>query len=341
VTAATTQQRQTATAQTEATIHAQLEAIWIPGGLRELRILGTSQGTVAGFFDDPQALAEAAAPFNGRAQLYMTANLVDPALPRQLKHAINRLVVKPKGLTGNADILRRVMAFIDVDPVRGPHLSATDAEHRAALDRVEAICAWLIARECPADALLTIDSGNGAYALPRIDLPNTPEAAQLVARFTRAIAEHFTDAVVKVDGSVTNAARIMKLPGTLAMKGPNTSDRPHRRAGILFVPAVHAPIPESPLREIASLVPDDPEPPALATGRDRALHRPGLRPRRLARGPRHAAPSHVAVAGVAHPDRSRAEAYLSRVPVWFESCRQQCSLSGAIARRRDRLCLPA
>jgi hypothetical protein len=79
-------------ARTAATIFAQLELLWFPGSLRELRILGTSQGTVAGFFTDPQVLADAAAPFVGRAQFYLTCNLVDPALPDQLGHAINRLM---------------------------------------------------------------------------------------------------------------------------------------------------------------------------------------------------------------------------------------------------------
>jgi hypothetical protein len=40
--------------------------------------------------------------------------------------------------------VRRVLIFTDVDPVRDPHLSATEAEHRVALDCAEAICTWLI-----------------------------------------------------------------------------------------------------------------------------------------------------------------------------------------------------
>jgi hypothetical protein len=255
--------RWTETARIAATISAQLKPLWVPGGLRELRIIGTSQGTVAAFCTTPQAVAEIAAPFVGRAQLYLTCNLVDATLPERLGHAINRLLVKPTSLSGDADIVRRVLVFVDVDPVRDPHLSATEAEHRVALDRVDAISAWLIAHEISADSMMTLDSGNGGYVLPRVDLPNTPEAAHLVARFTRAIATGFTDAIVKVDGSLTNAARIMKLPGTLAMKGPNTPDRPHRRARIIRVPDAWVPIPESLLQEIGALGPGEP---ASSTG---------------------------------------------------------------------------
>jgi hypothetical protein len=240
------------------TIRTQLETLWVPGSLRELRIIGTSQGTVAGFFTGLGALAEAAAPFVGRAQLYTTVNLVDPALPATLGCAQNRLVVKPASLTGDADIVRRVLIFVDVDPVRDPHLSATDVEHRAALGRVDAICAWLIAHGVSVNSLVAFDSGNGGYCLPRIDLPNTPDAAQLVARFTRAIAAKFTDAEVHVDATVANAARLMKLVGTVAMKGPNTPDRPHRTASLLIAPSTSTVVPESVLQEIAALAPDDP-----------------------------------------------------------------------------------
>ena len=145
------QQRRANTARTAATICAQLEPLWIPGSLRELRILGTSQGTVAAFCTQPEAVAEIAAPFVDRAQLYLTCNLVDPALPGRLGYTQDRLILKLRGLTGDADIMRRVLVFVDVDPVRDPHLSATDTEHHTALDRVEAICAWLIAHGVSAD----------------------------------------------------------------------------------------------------------------------------------------------------------------------------------------------
>jgi hypothetical protein len=240
------------------TIRAQLEPLWVPGSLRELRIIGTSQGTVAGFFTDPAALADAAAPFVGRAQLYITVNLVDPALPATLGCAQNRLIVKPASLTGDADIVRRVLIFVDVDPVRDTKLAATDIEHRAALDRVEAIAAWGINRGIAPSAMMTVDSGNGGYLLLRVDLPNTPAAAVLVTCITRAIAARFTDAEVKVDAAVANAARLMKLVGTVAMKGPNTPDRPHRTAAFLMVPSTSDIVPESLLGEIAALASDDP-----------------------------------------------------------------------------------
>jgi hypothetical protein len=41
---------------------------------------------------------------------------------------------------------------------------------------------------------------------------------------------------VKIDASVFNAARIWKLPGTMACKGADMPDRPHRIARLIEVP---------------------------------------------------------------------------------------------------------
>lgn len=50
------------------------------------------------------------------------------------------------------------------------------------------------------------------------------------------LAERFNDAVTHIDTTVCNAARIMRIPGTLNAKGDNTPERPHRPARLLSVP---------------------------------------------------------------------------------------------------------
>jgi hypothetical protein len=52
----------------------------------------------------------------------------------------------------------------------------------------------------------------------------------------KALASKFDDEAVKIDKGVHNAGRITKLYGTMACKGPNTPDRPHRRSSILSIP---------------------------------------------------------------------------------------------------------
>jgi hypothetical protein len=208
------------TAQTATTIRAQLAPLWIPGGILELRMIGTAQGTVAGWFNDPQALALAAAPFDGRAQIYTTLNRVNPDLPTRLRYTLNQIVIKPKTLTTDAEIFRRDWMLVDIDPIRAPDTSSTDAEHEQALDCAEAIRRWLMGQGMPEAALVTADSGNGGHVRARLDLPNDPASATLIARILQVIADRFTTDTLAIDRTVWNASRLVKLYGTHAVKGP-------------------------------------------------------------------------------------------------------------------------
>lgn len=226
-----------------------------PGTVTELRILNTTRGTMSGYFDDPAKLAAAAAQWSGKAPgIYVTANPVNPAL---LARAHNRVVAYAKHTTGDNDIIRRHWLLIDCDPVRPPGISATEAEHDAALDRAREICAWV--RSLGFSALILADSGNGGHVLAAIDLPNDAESTALVKRCLEAVALRFSDDAVAIDLSVYNPARIWKVYGTLACKGDSTPDRPHRLARMLDVPDELAPTPRELLEKLAALAPEEPK----------------------------------------------------------------------------------
>ena len=92
---------------------------------------------IAGYFDDHDKLATAVANYITRAEgIYVTLNEINPAL---LARAYNRLADRLKPTTGDADILRRRVFYVDVDPVRPAQISATDAEHALALARAQQI----------------------------------------------------------------------------------------------------------------------------------------------------------------------------------------------------------
>lgn len=78
-----------------------------------------------------------------------------------------------------------------------------------------------------------VDSGNGAHVVCPISLPNDNESRDLVKSVLESFATFFSDDVVEVDLTVFNASRIIKVPGTLAMKGDATPSRPHRRSSII------------------------------------------------------------------------------------------------------------
>ena len=84
-----------------------------------------------------------------------------------------------------------------------------------------------------------MDSGNGTHLLYGIGLPNDDESRKLVMECLEALAFKFNDKRVKIDTSVGNAARIWKVPGTLAAKGDDMPERPHRRSKFLQVKQTH------------------------------------------------------------------------------------------------------
>lgn len=82
---------------------------------------------------------------------------------------------------------------------------------------------------------MVVDSGNGYHLLYRIDLPNDEESAALLRSCLEALAARFDTPAVKIDKSVYNASRIIKAYGSLAAKGDNTAERPHRTARVLSI----------------------------------------------------------------------------------------------------------
>jgi hypothetical protein len=181
--------------------------------------------TASGYFDDPNAAATAALAFDGNAPaLYVTINPVAPAL---LARAANRMQDYAEHTTADHDIVRRHWLPLDIDPVRPSGISSTDAEHNAAHALAQQIRDELRQDGWP-DPVYG-DSGNGASLLYAIDLPNTPDVTDLIKRTLAGLAQRFNTDLVQVDTSVFNAARIMKLYGTIVKKGDNTPDRPHRQ----------------------------------------------------------------------------------------------------------------
>ncbi len=204
-----------------------------PGEVFELRIPKAGRmGTVSGYFNDPEAFAEAAAHYNGKAPgIYFSLNPVNPALQAR---ASNRVNERATHTTGDADILCRSWLPIDIDPLRPAGISSTEEEHELALERARAIREQLRKRGWPEPILAS--SGNGAHLLYRVDLPNDGRSQELIKKVLDALDFHFSDDRVLVDTGVHNAARIWKVYGSLSCKGDNLPERPHRQARILGGP---------------------------------------------------------------------------------------------------------
>jgi len=100
-----------------------LARIWQPGDVREVRIPKWDKygHTAAGWFDDPVKLAAAAARYDGKANIYVTANPVEPAL---LGRADNRIAERMDATSNDTNIVYRRLLFVDIDPVRPAGISS-------------------------------------------------------------------------------------------------------------------------------------------------------------------------------------------------------------------------
>ena len=239
------------------------------GDVFEVRIPKTGRTkTVSGYFNDPDEAAAAIGKWDGKAPgVYVTVNPVDPAL---LARCANRLQPYAESTTADTNVTMRRWLYVDVDPERPANISASDAEHDAALELAREIVAERVGAGWP-DPVVG-DSGNGGHVFWRVDLPNDPAAEALVKRCLEALAERFNGAGVKVDTTVSNAARIAKTPGTMACKGDNIAERPHRRSRLLSAPESLGLVTVAQLEALAAEPSDDEAPrqrqtpPAAAAG---------------------------------------------------------------------------
>ncbi len=193
--------------------------------------------------------------------VYWTLN---PVIPSLLARRANREERVGTGdTTSDRHVVRRRWLLVDADTIRPAGISATDAEKEHARRVIIDVDAFLADEGWPTPIMC--DSGNGYHLLYRIDLP--ADDCGLVKRCLAALAAKFSDEHVGIDKSVFNAARICKLYGTLARKGDNIPDRPHRRSEILTIPDAIDIVPIELLEKLAAMAPADaPKPDAKRNG---------------------------------------------------------------------------
>jgi replicative DNA helicase len=105
-----------------------------------------------------------------------------------------------------------------------------------------------------------MDSGNGAYLLFKVDLPNDDASTNLVKRCLQALDLRFSDPIVTIDTAVHNAARLLRVPGTLNAKGDDMPDRPHRLARVVKTGDTGNVVPHDLLVQLAAGAPETPHP---------------------------------------------------------------------------------
>jgi hypothetical protein len=221
----------------------------------ELRTIRTGDKPQHGYYTDRDKLATDVFGRSADAQTncYVVLN--------ELRPEMSSTVTNDMGTgecTKDIHILRRKWVLVDVDPARTPGTSATAAEKECARQTARSIMVWLRTQGFPDPVV--VDSGNGVHLLYPVDLDNTPTMKAIVKKFLQHLAARFDTAAVTIDQSVFNAARISKLPGTVARKGQHSDDRPHRTAQLLHVPDCLEAVDVVLLQQVAGNTESDPPP---------------------------------------------------------------------------------
>lgn len=232
-----------------------------PEGLMEVRVLGIHDKpgkpyTASGYFDDPRKAARAAIQYEARRPdgIYLLMNEPDPAL---FARSPNKMTDWPKASTSDQDIVRRCWLMLDIDPKR-PSGVGSNPRQLASAERLARECRDLL---CGAGWPEPVEgmSGNGAYLLFGLDLPHNDETTALVTSVLKAIHHKVGQTIVppdepiaQVDLSTFNAARVIRLLGTMNRKGQPTPGLPHRRSRLLAVPERVEPVPVELLRAAVS-----------------------------------------------------------------------------------------
>src|SRR5829696_7990991 len=232
-----------------------VEILFSPGDVVELRTLKNGT-TFSGYFDDHQELAKAAAKHDERGHdVYITLNKLPEEIAYRRYNRIDRMKGRDAS-TSDKDVERRTFLFIDADCERVAGISSTDEEKHKSREKVLEIRDYLGAQGWPDP--IVCDSGNGYHLLYPVDLHNDPASLELISGVLEALDFKFSDESVKVDTTTKNAARITKFYGTVAKKGDNLPQRPHRPSKILKLQDTRAPVSREQLQKVASKKPEEP-----------------------------------------------------------------------------------
>lgn len=181
-----------------------------------------------GFYQNRERFYDHIDEVDGYGNVYVNLNQLNPDV---FGRSANKLKLWSPTRYSNDEVVRRRAMLVDFDPKRVSGVNSTDDELQAAIEVATRVAEHL--QEMWQVDSLNVMSGNGAQLLYLIDEPaDTP----LVEQVLKYLDEKFSTETVKVDTSVSDAARITRLPGTLNCKGDDVPGRPRRRAKILSMP---------------------------------------------------------------------------------------------------------
>lgn len=225
--------------------------------LFEVRCL-ESQGKVhTGYFQDAETLLNQLCRLKlVTGNIYLSLNSIKPECYSREQR--DRFISSTKLVgTSDSDITGYEWLFIDVDPKRAAGVSSSEEQLKIAKDRGNKVYVFL--RNVGFNEPVTALSGNGIHLLYKIGLANTEENKELVKKCLKALDMFFSDDQVKIDTANFNPARICKLYGTMARKGSNTPENPHRMSYLISYGS-KIPTDKAYLEKLAAMLPTPEKP---------------------------------------------------------------------------------
>ena len=231
------------------------------GQLFEVRVIyGDNTPALSGYFTDADTLIDNLRRVNHRdCNVYITLNQINSACYSRSQRDV--FYKSPKTSTKDGEIDGYDWLMIDLDPDRVTGVSSSARELDAAHKLGNKI--YLALKNLGFEKPVCADSGNGVHLLYKISLNNNAEMTALVKRCLQALDMLFSDGTIKIDVSNHNPSRICKLYGTLAQKGSDTQERPHRMSRITMIPDTIKATDISYLEKLAKMYPDEPEKPQV------------------------------------------------------------------------------
>jgi len=221
-----------------------------PNEVVEIRIIESTGKTYSGYFKDIDILVKEVSRFNN-FNIYFVLNHINEACFS--REQSNKIIDKPKNTTSDNDIDNRDWLLIDIDTKRATGVSSTDEEKLNSKDTANKVFSFL--RDLGFSKPISCDSGNGFHLLYKINLPNNNESKELLQKVLQVLDLYFTNDKAEIDKAVFNASRITKLYGSIARKGKDTPERPHRESLIKGVPDQIKITPVELLKKVADMLP--------------------------------------------------------------------------------------
>ena len=201
------------------------------GELFEVRCLEANGRKVySGYFKSPETLIDQLCRLNSTdSNIYITLGKVkEDCYSREQRE---KFVMNAKNTTNDNDVVGYKWLFVDVDPQRPAGVSSTDEQLKQAKERGNQV--YVFMKNLGFNDPVTALSGNGIHLLYRIQIANNEENKVLVKKCLSALDMFFSDDELKIDTTNFNPSRICKLYGTMARKGSNTEQNPHRLSHLL------------------------------------------------------------------------------------------------------------